>query len=76
MTIGYRPGIQKDRLNIEDDKQHRDEIKLDGESFAGGTDRGHAAFIRGEFLRGGPLGAKNTGKARPEVGDRYGGLRQ
>ncbi len=46
---GCSPWIQKDDLNIEDEEDHRDQVKADIESLAGGLNRRHAALVRDAF---------------------------
>src|SRR5438477_2826128 len=46
------PGIDENRLNIEQNEQHGHEIEFHGEALPGVAHRGHAAFIRREFGAG------------------------
>src|SRR5205823_1216152 len=48
----HRPGEQEDRLDVEDDEQHRDDVELHGEALAAGVPlRDDPALVRRE-LRG------------------------
>src|SRR5580765_1651689 len=47
---GHREGIQEGDLDVEQQKDHRDQIELDRMTFAGVADRGHPAFIRRQLF--------------------------
>ncbi len=48
-----RPGIDENRLNIEQNEQHGDQVELHREALPGVAHRGHAAFVRRQFGAGG-----------------------
>src|SRR5262245_42665689 len=48
---GDRPGIEKRDLDVEEQKDHRHEIELDGLALTRVADRRHAALVRREFFR-------------------------
>lgn len=39
---GLRPRVEEDDFDIEDEEDHRDEVKADIEAFTGGIDGGHS----------------------------------
>src|ERR1700733_4928232 len=49
IAVNVGPRVQKDRLDVEQDKDHRDEIKLYRKRVVSIADRFHAAFIGGLF---------------------------
>src|SRR5579884_2372493 len=51
LPVNYRPGIQKDRFDIEQDEYHPDQVKLYREPFARVANRLHARFIRRKLNR-------------------------
>lgn len=50
--VNHRPGIHENDLEVEKDKEHRDEIKLHAESRMPFPLRNHTAFVRGVFGSG------------------------
>src|ERR1700691_666587 len=49
IAVNVSPRVQKNRLDVEQDKDHRDEIKFYRKGLVSVTDRFHAAFIGGLF---------------------------
>src|SRR5579864_8520733 len=49
IAVNVSPRVQKDRLDVEQDKDHRDEIKLYRKGLVCIADRFYAAFVGGLF---------------------------
>src|SRR5262252_578192 len=45
LAVNDGPGEKKDRFDVEEKKQHRNEVELYGKAFPSRADRGYPAFI-------------------------------
>src|SRR6202012_1707159 len=70
IAVNVGPRVQKDRLDVEQDEHHRDEIKLHGKWFARITHRFHAAFIGGLFCAIWASPSDSNGQSRQNTGQR------
>ena len=68
VAIDDRPGIHENDLDIEEDEEHRDEVKLDTEAGLGVAGGGDSAFVSGVFG-----GVCFGGFAEENAGDESGG---